>query len=131
MARWVPVDTAFRSMSIMLLAVLVLLARLLGPALPGVAIDKLAGGPALVICHAVGDDAPAPSPAKHTHEHDCQLCPACHLAALAAIIPPATTVSVPVAIAVAGQAAPLPPTTGPPHAGRLAARPTGPPTILA
>jgi hypothetical protein len=115
-------------MPIMLLAMLVLVARLLGP---GIALDRLAGGPALVICHAVSDDAPSPGPAKHSHEHDCQLCPACHLAALAAIIPPHTAIAVCVALAAAAPAAPPPPATGPPHAGRLAARPTGPPTILA
>ncbi len=116
-------------MSIMLLVMLVLVARLLGPVLPGVALDRLASGPELVICHAASTDAPAPSPAKHGHDHDCQLCPACHLAALAAIIPPATTVIIRVALAGAGPAAPPPPATGPPHAGRLAARPTGPPAF--
>jgi hypothetical protein len=68
MVRPVPVDAASRSMSIMLLAMLVLVARLLGPVLPGVALDGLASGPALVICHAASDEAPAPGPAKHSHD---------------------------------------------------------------
>ena len=109
----------------LLLAVLLLLARLLGPAMPAAAADRAPAG--MVICHAGGPAAPEPEPAAPAPAQDCLLCPACHLVP-AAVLPAAPTLlaSTPTAAPAPRPAVP-PPATGPPHPARLAARPTGPP----
>ncbi|MDT7951557.1 MAG: hypothetical protein RQ966_08645 [Acetobacteraceae bacterium] len=111
----------------MLVAALVLFARLVAPAM---AMPNDFGGPAIPICHAAASGK-APGSTDHPGQHECLLCPACHLVAHAALPMPASP-GVPVpTLAAIGIAAPLPPATGPPSAIRATAQPTGPPSLSA
>ena len=117
-------------MAHLLLAVLVLAARLLGPAATvAKAADPILAAGFLVICHAGdGPATPQPDPAKPaSHEHDCLLCPACHAVGQAALLAEPVIFAWTPTAAVADNPALPPPSTGPPHSVRLAARPTGPP----
>jgi hypothetical protein len=90
----------------------------------------LAGTP---ICHY--DDGNQSStdrrtPADH-HSHDCDLCPACHMAAATAIpVPSGSFVPLPSVVWLA-KAEFAVPSTGPPGIVRYAARPRGPPVTVA
>ena len=137
--------TAFRigrarvSMPHMLLAVLVLMIRLTTPLLP-MSVDEPIRLPtgslaALLgeqpICHAgaATDDTPDQAPANHPlgHEHDCGLCPICHLVAAPMLISRGVAALVaPIVIDRIRQAL-LPPATGPPQQPRTAAQPRAPP----
>lgn len=123
-----------RGMPGMLVAALVLLARLIAPAtatvVPANAADPFALAALQTLCHAAApndptDHAPGPVPAQH----DCFLCPACHLASHAALPAPAGPVLAAPALMPAGLAVLLPPATGPPSRARAVAQPTGPPTL--
>ena len=125
--------TAFRigsarvSMPHMLLAVFVLMIRLTTPLLP-MSVDEPirlpTGSLAAVlgeqpICHAgaATDDTPDQAPANHPlgHEHDCGLCPICHLVATPMLISRGVAaLAAPIVIDRIRQAL-LPPATGPPQ----------------
>ena len=115
----------------MLLAALLLLARLIAPA-PGMAMPLPTDQVELalqIICHADAPAAPdGPSQPDHT---DCQLCPACHLASHAAFPTPTTPAVPPPPVEAISIGAPLPPATGPPSRVRATAQPTGPPSLSA
>ena len=115
-------------MPCMLLAALLLFARLVAPvmAMPIATDDPLSSWVQQTICHSDAPDAP-PSRSDHSDHRDCLLCPACHLASHAVLpqpvgpaVPPPT--AVPISVAT-----PLPPATRPTHQVRTAAQPTGPP----
>ena len=118
----------------LMLAVLVLLARLLGAGLPAASARAapvdFAGLEGVAICHGGGvAEAPADRhPSKPPgHDHACLLCPACVVAApaifpLSADVPPRMHMQLP------GHTALPPPATGPPPAVRAATPPTGPPS---
>ena len=110
----------------MVLALLLLFARAVAIPMPmaGPA-DPVALAALHTICH-VPDGSPAPEPGHHPAHDGCLLCPACHLAA-AALLPAAPAFAWQLAIRAAAHPGTLPQATGPPHAIRLAARPTGPP----
>ena len=113
----------------MLLATLLMVARLIAPAM---AMPLPAADPVELalqtICHADGPGPPgAPAQPDHT---DCLLCPACHLVAHAALPAPGPLLLPPSVMAV-GVSAPLPPATGPPSRVRTPAQPTGPPALSA
>lgn len=130
MIRSVSVRVARLSMSHLLLAVLVLVARLLGPAVPPAQAGNLAASVGqLVICHAGdGPSLPNQDPGKPAdHEHDCLLCPACHLPVSAVLPAPVAPLAWAPAGAIAKRPASPPPSTVPPRPARLADRPTGPP----
>ena len=83
------------------------------------------------ICHS--DAAQGAGPGTSTpdqppgQQHNCALCPACHLAAAPMLAAPdGATLPAPMVVPV-GQPALLPPGTGPPRLVRYAARPRGPP----
>lgn len=119
-----------------LLALVLLVVRLVAPthAAPATAAGRYAADLAgllgdVPICHAdpaASPAAPQPADGPAVPAHDCVLCPACQLASAPALLPAAGWVA---AAPAAGRAtvAPLPPSTGPPRPGRLAARPRGPP----
>lgn len=118
----------------MLVAVFVLVGRLLGPAvaaqMPGPGEFQLTG--AGVICHS-GDSTASSVPdqgKRDGHAPDCQLCPACHLITLAVLPDAGPSVISAAAVVHADRPALPPPSTGPPHPVRLAARPTGPPSTV-
>ena len=88
-----------------------------------------AWGSAAAICHAAdtSDDTP---PVPH-HPPDCLVCRLCiSLAAPAFALPTGSVLPAPHVVAIP-RAAILPPATAPPVAVTLAARPRGPPGILA
>lgn len=121
----------------MLLATLWLVARLVAPAtaMPdrAGAIDPAFQAALQTICHAGGSgEATEPGPAHVPDHGDCRLCPACHLAAQVAVPAPdgGGLLAAPIR-AFIGLAAPLPPAPKPPNRPRLAARPTGPPSLSA
>ncbi len=109
-------------MPCMLLAALLLFARLIAPSL---AMER--ADPALqAICHTVPSDH-LPAQGDGSDHRDCLLCPACHLvtqAALPAREGPAPPRPSAVAIGI-GTASP--PSIAPPSRVRSAAQPTGPP----
>ena len=141
--------TAFRigrarvSMPHMLLAVLVLMIRLTTPLLP-MSIDEPISLPtgslaALLseqpICHggAGTDGTPDQAPANHppSHEHDCGLCPICHIVSAPMLISRGVAaLAAPIVIDSIRQVLP-PPATGPPQQSRAAAQPRAPPSISA
>lgn len=109
------------------LATLILFARLLAPAM---AMPSDIGGPLIPICHS-GASGEAPGSTDHPAQHDCLLCPACHLVSHA-VLPMPMIPGVPLpAVSPIGLAAPLPPPTGPPIQVRTVAQPTGPPALSA
>jgi hypothetical protein len=119
-----------------LLIVLVLAIRLTASSLPmpfaGPADGPFGGILAdAAICHTAdsGDALPghAPSPHPAGHEHDCGLCPICHVMATPALLPLAAVALPPPLIPREGRQALLPPATGPPAVLRAAASPRGPP----
>ncbi len=116
-------------MPCLLIAVLVLLGRLIAPAsaMPDPA-NPVAAITLQSICHAASgggtDGAPAQSPA----EHQCLVCPACHLVAHASIPMPGGPELQPPTTMPVGTAALIPPATGPRIRARAVAQPTGPPT---
>lgn len=124
---------------LVLLAILVLVGRLFGPASPlsdefGVASATtsfwLDGVP---ICHATqpGDAVDEPAPARPDgHRHDCLLCLACHVAGQVAL-PGPEHISLPAAPdRMVARAAVPPPATAPPRLIRLkSSPPTGPPAF--
>ena len=115
------------------LAVLVLFARLAGAAsMPAASeADAVARAALHTICHTgPADDAGRHGP-SHDGSHDrCLLCPSCHLATTAALPASTPALARPATVAVLRRAVLPPPATGPPHAVRLAARPTGPPAAI-
>lgn len=119
----------------MLLAALVLLARLVVPpaALAGTAgaADALSALALRTVCHAGPQDQGPPDrgQAPATDHGACQLCPSCHLTGLPLLPAPGGAEVVPPARALIGLAAPPPPATGPPGRPRRVAQPTGPPTL--
>lgn len=125
------------SMCRLMLAMLMLMARLLGTGIPTARAQAapvdFAGLEGVAICHGVGvPDAPAgqdPSKAPG-HDHACLLCSACFMAG-PAVLSPSCDVSplVPVRLP-GGRAALSPPAIGPPHPARAATPPTGPPARL-
>lgn len=111
-----------------LIAVLLLVGRplILGPASSGASAAMTGELAALIgdvaICHTGGAEPAGQAPA-------CLLCPACHVTGQATLpVTARVIVAYPPAVAI-GHAALPPPATGPPHPARLAARPTGPPTL--
>ena len=127
MVRLAPLRGAGVRRHRVLLAVLVLLARLVGPGVPAALALELPPG-AFVICHAGnGDASPAHEPAKNgDHEHACQLCPACHLAVPPALLGSDTFLPLPSPLPRVG-ASLMPRATGPPRLVALATPATGPP----
>ena len=116
----------------LLLAVLLLFSRLVGPAmaLPVISTDPLSSLIAQTICHTDGLNG-APAPADHSDHHSCLLCPACHLVSHAALpVPVGPTVPLPTVVTISVRAF-LPPAQAPPSRIRTAAQPTGPPTLSA
>lgn len=117
----------------LMLAMVVLLARLLGTGIPTASAQAVpvdfAGLEGVAICHGGGvPDVPAgqdPSKAPG-HDHACLLCPACFLAG-PAVLPPSCDVPPLALVRMPGRAALPPPATGPPHPARAATPPTGPP----
>jgi hypothetical protein len=94
------------------------------PAAAAQALAPLAGYS--VICHA--DDGTGGAPTPQHKAPDCQLCPLCAaFSTPAAALVDRPFVPPPVAIAIL-VAAPRPPSTAPPSAHRLDARPRGPPS---
>ena len=116
-------------MPCMLLAALLLFARLVGPAMATPSTDP-AGLLALqAICHT---DAPGqPGEPVQSDHSDCLLCPACHLVSHAAFPTPAVPAVPPPPVVAIDVGEALPPATGPPSRIRTAAQPTGPPTLSA
>ena len=115
-------------MPCVLLAALVLFARLAAPAMAMPSADP-AGLSLGTICHG-GDPAQPDRPTQPDHG-DCLLCPACHLAAHAALPTPTAPAVPPPRLVATGVGAPLPPATGPPARHRSTAQPTGPPALSA
>jgi hypothetical protein len=104
----------------LVLVAIVLLARLIGPAMAADATPWLDDVP---ICHA-GESAPD-QPAQH--RHDCLECLACHVAAHAVFIAPAPVMPQ-CHRAVRAMRYTLPPATAPPARTRLkSSPPIGPP----
>ena len=133
MVAQTPAKAAGTSMCRLMLAVLVLLARLLGTGLPiasalAAPVD-FAGLDGAAICHGGGtpevpaDQHPSKPPG---HDHACLLCPACVMAA-PAMLPPSGDMPPRVHVQRPGHTALPPPATGPPHVDRAATPPTGPP----
>ena len=115
-----------------MLAVLVLMVRLFGPGLSAayahVAPASWAGLGGAAICWAGNTrDVPAGQHPSKSPAHEHLLCPACQLAAQAALAVADRIVPLPAVALQPGKAAPLPTATGPPRPVRVAARPTGPP----
>ena len=118
----------------LLLAMVVLVARLFGPGLSAAhayaAPANWTGLEGAAICWASDTrDAPVGQhPSKPSaHEHDCLRCLGCQLGAQAGLTAADDLAPPCVATLQPGKAA-LPPTaTGPPYPARVAARPTGPP----
>jgi len=135
-----PMRRLIGGMPSVLLAVLLVLARLLAPAMamPSAGSDVAAFDHLVrqAICHVTSDEAGAPAkevPAKEmpTGHGECPACPACHIAAAAVLpVPAGPHLPVPTLLAI-GLSAPLPPATGPPLCTRAAAQPTGPPHLSA
>ena len=116
----------------LMLAMLVLLARLLGTGIPAASAQAAPADFAelegVAICHGGVPDIPAgqdPSKAPG-HDHACLLCPACFMASPAVLLP-SCGVPPPVLARLPGRAALPPPATGPPHPARAATPSTGPP----
>lgn len=134
MVAQTPAEAVATSRCRLLLAVLMLVARLFDPGLSAAhayaAPATGAGLEGAAICWA-GDTRDAlagPHPSESpAHEHDCLLCPACQLAGQAALTAADGIVPLPVMTLQPRPAAPSPAATGPPHPARVAARPTGPP----
>ncbi len=130
-----PVRRRVGGIACMLLAALLLFARLSSPsmAMPGLAnATDLVAAALQTICHAGPlDGGGADHGQLPGSDHgDCQLCPTCHLVGQLALPAPAGGVIPAPALTVIGLAAPLPPAMGPPGRPRLAAQPTGPPSSL-
>ena len=86
------------------------------------------------ICHSDGAQGTGPGTSTPYQppgqQHDCALCPACHLAAAPMLAAPdGATLLAPMVVPV-GQPSLLPPATGPPRPLRYAAHPRGPPGHL-
>ena len=129
MARPAPQPSA-RSVRVIALALLVLAARLLGPA----SMPAWAASPEpfqLVICSTDAHGQPAkPDAPVPGHAHHGAACAACPLVAMAP--PPATVaVTLPTCAVATEATAPRPPGTGPPPLPRRADHPTGPPAPFA
>ncbi len=109
----------------LLLAALFLAVRLLASSMamaaPGP--DALAG--AAGFCHSGPDDDAPQAPA---HDHECLVCPACHLVGHAGLPVPAPALLLLALGGDIGRASAAPTATGPPHRPRVSAQPTGPPT---
>jgi len=121
------------SMFRLILAVLVLLARLLGAGIPTASAQTapvdFAGLEGAAICHGSGvpNGSAGQDPSKApAHDHACLLCSACFMAG-PAVLPPSCDVPLLVPARLPGRAALPPPATGPPHPARAATPPTGPP----
>ena len=99
-----PADRTRRRLWLALLCVAGLLARLSGPAMPVSPLAMLLDPAA--ICHAPGDDGPGEAPLGGTH--DCELCPACHVAVQAGLVPPPVLLPMPFAVAAVVQDLPWP-----------------------
>lgn len=113
----------------LLLALMALVAQLaFGAVVPRPEIVGAWNG-AAAICHAADTSDEAP-PVPH-HPSDCLVCPLCISLAAPAFAPPTGSVLPAPRVVVIARAAILPPATAPPVAVRLAARPRGPPSILA
>ena len=118
------------SMCRLMLAMLVLMARLLGTGIPiagaQAAPVDFVGLEGVAICH--GGGGPADQDPFHApgHDHACLLCPACFMAG-PAVLPPSCDVPPLVPARLPGRAALPPSATGPPHPARVATPPTGPP----
>ena len=115
----------------LLLAALLLLSRLVGPAL---ALPAMSGDPissiTQTICHTDEVDG-TPTPTDPSDHRSCLLCPACHLVAHAALpVPLGPIVPLPTGVAISVRVS-LPPAQAPPSRIRTAAQPTGPPTLSA
>ncbi len=111
----------------MLVAVLVLMALVVGPVRAFAMAAAAAPTADLLICHASAADADQTPAQAPVHAHDCQLCPACHLAAQPALAAGAGVfVSAP-AITMVADTTLLPPATGPPSPVDAATPSTGPP----
>ena len=120
----------------MLVAALMLVARLIGPVTamptPANAADSVAQAALQAICHAEAPDGRTDhGPRQAPAHHDCLLCPACHFLSHAIVPAPGGPAVRPPAPTLIGLAAPLPPATGPPERPRPVAQPTGPPTLSA
>ena len=116
-----------------MLALLMLFARLAGAApMPAASeADTVARAALHTICHTgPADDAGHHGPSHDGSHNGCLLCPACHLAAVAVLPASASALARPATVTVLRRVVVPPPATGPPHAGRLAARPTGPPASV-
>ena len=112
----------------MIVAVLILAARLLGTAPDADATPAgVPGLDGLALCGSSSAPAGQHAPPLPKHHHDCLLCPACCLAGLAVLPVADHAVPSPALAAILGHAALPPPATGPPHAARIATPPTGPP----
>ena len=129
-------------MPCMLLALLVLFARLVAPVMampPATSPTASPAGPgvaalaAFAICHAgpaddAADGATGEPGLKHeTPPADCLLCPVCHIAGQALFPAPGGPAMEPPGLLGVSLAAPLPPATAPPARPRAAAPPAGPP----
>ena len=134
MRKPLPMRRRVGGMPGMLMAALLLVARLIAPLTampaPASAADTFALVALQTICHAEAPD----DRTDHGHpqapaQHPCLLCPACHLISHAAVPAPDGPAVRPPAPTLIGLAAPLPPATGPPDRPRTVAQPTGPPTL--
>lgn len=112
----------------LLVAVVVLWARLVGPAMamPLYPADPLADAP---ICHTGGpeDGQGGHSGGPDHHQHDCLICAACCLAHHVAISTADPVYAGRAEVALRSPVRQWPPAIGPPTAARLAIPPTGPP----
>ena len=123
-------------MPCMLLAALLIFARLVSPSMgmpvPAADPESAASAALQVICHSgSSDDASTPKGSSHQPgQEDCLFCPACHLVTQAAIPAPSDPIGGRPTLHLIARAAPVPPSTGPPTQPlRVATHPTGPPFL--